>query len=154
MIRIFVLLLALMPATAWSGTRRIQAQGSSPYCLFAVNAYLVNGDMWRIAAEYQRREMPTIDGLIPYNNDVQALATELHGGVIVSNTQWDSTSVQRQVVAGRPVAVSGSGHALVLIAWSSSGRITYLDSLRADGPMQMQDQEFWSWWDGWGWWVE
>lgn len=149
-----IFLLLLIPGSAHSGTRRIQDQGSSPYCLFAANAYLVSGDMWRLSAEYTRRDLPTFDGLVPHNNPVQALATELYGGTIVSNAQWDSTTVQRQVVAGRPVAVSGSGHALVLLAWSSSGRITYVDSLHSGGPQQMQDTAFWKWWDGWGWWVQ
>jgi hypothetical protein len=147
-------MLMVMAQPARSGARHIQDQGGSPYCLFAVNAYLVNGDMWRLSAEYYRRELPTFDGLTPYNNDVQSLATEIYGGTIVSNAQWDTDIIRAMVKRGTPVAVSGSGHALVLISWSDSGRITYLDSLHSTAPQQMQDAQFWKWWDGWGWWVQ
>lgn len=148
-----LLLTSFTPATAPTATRPIQDQGSAPYCLFAVNAYLVNADMWRLAAEYQRRDLPTWDGLVPYNENVLALATELHGGVAHVAAQWDSNAVRDTVRAGIPVAVSGQGHALVLIRWSSAGRITYLDSLHADAPRQMTDRAFWDWWDSWAWWI-
>ena len=153
----FILLLSLfslVPASAATNTRLIQAQGSSPYCLFAVNAYLTDSDMWRLAAEYQRRGLPTWDGLVPYNENVLALAVELHGGTSRVAPQWNSATVRDTVRAGIPVAVSGGGHALVLIRWNSAGRITYLDSLHADAPQQMRDTAFWDWWDGWGWWVQ
>ena len=151
---IFLLsLFSLVPASG-SSTRLIQAQGSSPYCLFAVNAYLTDSDMWRLAAEYQRRGLPTWDGLVPYNENVLALAVELHGGASRVAPQWDGTAVRDAVRAGIPVAVSGGGHALVLLRWNSAGRITFLDSLHADSTRQMTDRAFWDWWDGWGWWIQ
>lgn len=152
---IFLLsLFSLVPASAATNTRLIQAQGSSPYCLFAVNAYLTDSDMWGLAAEYQRRGLPTWDGLVPYNENVLALAVELHGGASRVAPQWDSAAVRDAVKKGFPVAVSGGGHALVLLRWNSAGRITYLDSLHAESTRQMTDRAFWDWWDGWGWWVQ
>lgn len=136
------------------GTRLIQDQGSPAYCLFAVNAYLANVDMWATAAEYQRRGLPTFDdGLTPYNENVLALLTELHGTRFTVADQWDSDAIKTAVQRG-PVAVTGQGHALIIIAWNDAGRITYLDSLHAEAPRQMQDSVFWQWRDGWAWWTE
>jgi hypothetical protein len=122
----------------------IQDQGSSPYCLFAVNAYLINGDMWRIEADYHRRNLPSP----PTNSTIFPLLSKKMGVA----KHWDSGAVQAQVQR-QPVAVTGHGHAVVLLSWRN-GQITYLDSLHAGRSLTMTDRAFWAWWDGWGWWTK
>ncbi len=128
----------------------IQDQGSSPYCLFAVTAYLINGDMWQLSADYYRRNLPTVDGRIPLARPVIDLAGETHPMII--GKHWDSATVQKQV-QHQPVAATGQGHAIVLLSWRN-GKITYVDSLHAEKVQTMTDQAFWAWSDGWYWWVQ
>lgn len=130
----------------------IQDQGSSPYCLFAATAYVTGLDMWRLEAAYQQRRLPTVNGIIPSARPVIDLAAQLSGQKITIFRQWDTAAVQA-AAQQQPVAVTGHGHALVLVGWKN-GRITYLDRLHANSIHIMSDQEFWSWWDGWAWWLQ
>lgn len=129
----------------------IQAQGSSPYCLFAVTANLYDGDMWALEAEYHRRKLPTTDGRIPLARPIIDLAGAL-GHPMVIAARWDTATVEA-TVQRQPVAVTGQGHAVVLTGWKR-GKITYLDSLHAGRTLTMTDQAFWAWWDGWAWYLE
>lgn len=125
-------------------TRQIQSQGSSPYCLFAVNAYLTGQNMWDLESEYWRRNLP--------NPPTNATIFPLLSKAMTYPKQWNSDAVESQVQR-QPVAVSGHGHAVVLMSWRN-GMITYLDSLHSGQIRIMKDKEFWGWWDGWGWWVK
>lgn len=149
----FAMILNIVKARDVSAaTRLIQDQGSSPFCLFAVNSYLVDGDMWLLTAEYYRYNLPTWDGVTPYNENVLVLTTKLYGGVAHIANQWDSKTARDIIRSGIPVAVTGQGHAIVLLSWDSKGRITYVDSLHHEEIKSMKDIDFWKWSDGWYWW--
>lgn len=147
-----IFIAAIIPGSAATAPRPIQDQGSAPFCLFAVSAYLADLDMWTLAAEYYRRNMPTWPGsIIPYNENVLTVASDMGATSFHVFDQWDSQAARITVQSGRPVAASGSGHAIVLIGWNGAGRITYLDSLHAEQARTMRDREFWAWSDGYYW---
>lgn len=132
----------------------IQAQGSSPYCLFAVNAYLAGTDMWQLSAEYHRRNLPTWPGtVIPKNPQILDLASELYGTRWQVHAHNDWAAARAGVVAGRPTAFTGNGHAIVVIGWQR-GMVTYLDSLHPEQPQRQSEAALRAWWDGWAWHVQ
>jgi hypothetical protein len=149
-----VLLLAFSHNSHAATTRPIQAQGSSPYCLFAVNAYLINQDMWQLAAEYHRRNLPTWPGtVVPQNSHMFALTSELYGTRWRTYRHYDFAAAKAGVRAGRPTAFSGNGHAIVVTGFNH-GTVTYLDSLHAGAPQQQSETQLRAWWDGWAWYAE
>lgn len=127
--------------------RLIKDQGSSPYCLFAVNAYLINGDMWELERSYYQHQLP----VTPTNTHIFTLLKE-RGYTMTVPKQWKYEQAAAQVQF-QPVGASGHGHAIVLLSWRN-GKITYLDSLHADTILTMTDSAFWAWSDGWYWWLK
>ncbi len=139
-------------STATATVRPIQQQGSSPFCLFATNAYICNADMWHVAAEYYRRNLPTFPNtILPYNENILALCSDLYGVAFHVADQWQWQQARDALNAGHQVVATGNGHALVLLSWGANGWITYLDSLH-DGVQKMTVRDFWDWQDGWYWW--
>lgn len=132
----------------------IQGQGSSPYCLFAVDAYLAGADMWQLEAEYHRRQLPTWPGtVVPKNPNILDLATELYGTRWQVQPYQDLAAARAAVVAGHPTAFTGHGHAIVVTGWRR-GVVSYLDSLHPGRTLTQSETDLTAWWDGWAWHAE
>ena len=144
----------LLDESVHATSATIQDQGSSPFCLFAVNAHLCDADMWHLQATYFRRNLPTFPNtILPYNENVLSLCADLYGVSWHVADQWQWQQARDALNEGKRVAATGNGHALVLTAWQTNGWIRYLDSLRPFDTWRMTVREFWNWQDGWHWWV-
>lgn len=146
-----ILLLLTLLRSGEAAVRPIQGQGSSPYCLFAVNAYLIGADMWRLEAEYHRRGLPVWPGtIIPHNDAILQLGAELYGVRWQVLPEGDWPAARAAVVAGHETAFTGQGHAIVVLRFER-GRVFYVDSLRPGQVLSMSEAELRAWWDGWAW---
>jgi hypothetical protein len=149
-----LLILLALVRSGQAAPAPIQAQGSSPYCLFAVDAYLAGVDMWQLEAEYHRRQLPVWPGtVIPKNPNILELATALYGTRWQVQPYQDLAAARAAVVAGHPTAFTGQGHAIVVIGWRR-GVVTYLDSLHPERPQTQSEAALQAWWDGWAWYAE
>lgn len=128
----------------------IQDQGSSPYCLFAATAHIAGLDMWQLEATYHRRGFPTWDGATPYAASVIALAEEKSGRDIIVFERYDWWGLRYWLAQGRPVVLTGGGHALVALRIEDS-EIVYLDSLNPGEQRRSEADLRDGWWDGWAW---
>lgn len=150
-IALAALFLLLIARPSAADQRLIQDQGSSPYCLFAANAYLLGVDMWQLEAIYHRRNLPTWPGtVIPKNPDILNLATELYGTQWIVHPYNDFAAAKEGVRTGHSTVFTGNGHAIVVTGWQNE-TVTYVDSLHPETPLTQSEAQLKAWWDGWAW---